>query len=272
MIVKELYKDLELQRLNTAVEASSRKEQYSEKVRFTPEECRKHLVNMVSNQRPLNRKKIARMAGDMKSGEFKLNGETLQETPDGKWLNGQHRFHACILAGVPFTSWVVRNVPPEVMNTIDTGKARYGYDVLAMHGVSSYASVAAVIAWIHKIRPEGGTLLNTDLSNESYIDWYDQHPEISDSVRLCAPFQKTLITSLAAALHWMFSQKSKMQADRFFCDMKSGSNLDANDPVLILRERLLKIKITREKVTQEDIPTLVIRAWNFRRNNKQTTK
>ena len=76
-----------------------------------------------------------------------LNGETVKIASDGTILDGQHRLYACIQAGVPFETVVIRGLPPEAQDTIDTGMARKFADQLALRGEVNTPLLAAITRW-----------------------------------------------------------------------------------------------------------------------------
>ena len=70
-------------------------------VTITPEMAVELLKHNHGN-RKINRANVRRIADDMLTGAYKLNGETLKLYEDGSLADGQHRLNACILANVPF--------------------------------------------------------------------------------------------------------------------------------------------------------------------------
>ena len=84
--------------------------------------------------RPLRTSCIERYADIIKRGQWELNGETIKFDTSGTLLDGQHRLSAVILAGMPIKSYVIRDLPRKVFDTLDTGKGRTGADVLSLRG------------------------------------------------------------------------------------------------------------------------------------------
>ena len=74
-----------------------------------------------TRNRPVRYTKVAQFARDMTAGKWMLNGETIKIASDGTILDGQHRLYACIQAEVPFETVVIRGLPMEAQDTIDTG-------------------------------------------------------------------------------------------------------------------------------------------------------
>src|SRR4051812_37258312 len=80
---------------------------------ITPKDAARMLAGMESN-RLKSPPHIAKLARDMKGGNWKVNGETIKLDHREKVIDGQHRLLACIQAGVSFQTWVISGVPNEV--------------------------------------------------------------------------------------------------------------------------------------------------------------
>jgi hypothetical protein len=89
-----------------------------ETVTFTPEMAAEALKNF-GMKRPLSNKYVARYAKDMADGNWGHTGAPVIQGTDGKWMDGQHRFEACVRSKTPFTTDVVYNVDPECIWKID---------------------------------------------------------------------------------------------------------------------------------------------------------
>lgn len=102
-------------------------------VTITPEIASEMLKHNVGN-RKINQANVKRIAEDMLAGDYKLNGETIKIYEDGTLADGQHRLTACVLANVPFQTYIVRNIKKDVLPTIDCGKTRGLVESLNMIG------------------------------------------------------------------------------------------------------------------------------------------
>lgn len=108
-------------------------------VTITPE-IAKAMLEVNNNNRGISPTNVQRMADDMLSGNFRLNGETIKVYEDGTLADGQHRLMACVTANVPFQTYIVRGIKKDVLPTIDAGKARNVVQSLNMTGcgINSY--------------------------------------------------------------------------------------------------------------------------------------
>lgn len=102
-------------------------------VTITPEMAEEMLKHNVAN-RKVNQANVNRIAADMITGNYKVNGETIKISPNHEILDGQHRLLACIKSGVSFKSYIVYNVEREAVGTIDMGKGRSVADSLNVMG------------------------------------------------------------------------------------------------------------------------------------------
>ena len=102
-------------------------------ITITPEMAEEMLTHNIAN-RKVNQANVNRIAADMATGNYKLNGETIKVAPNGEILDGQHRLLACIKSGMPFTTYIVYNVERKLVGTIDMGKGRSVADSLNVMG------------------------------------------------------------------------------------------------------------------------------------------
>lgn len=103
-------------------------------VTITPDIATKLLENN-QNNRPINLTRVKALAQDMLIGKWEVNGETIKIYEDGTLADGQHRLSACVMSGVPFQTYIVRNLHKEVLPTIDCGEKRSIVHGLKMKGI-----------------------------------------------------------------------------------------------------------------------------------------
>ena len=100
---------------------------------ITPQMAGQMLEKNIAN-RKVNQANVNRIAADMATGNYKVNGETIKISPNGEILDGQHRLLACVKSGMPFQTYVVYDVERETVGTIDMGKGRSVADSLNVMG------------------------------------------------------------------------------------------------------------------------------------------
>ena len=72
-------------------------------------------------------------------------------------------------------------------------------------------------------------------------------------------------------LHYLFSRKDPALADEFFVKLAQGTNLKDDDPIYLLRERLMRenLKGSRTRMVPREALALTIKAWNAKRKNEK---
>lgn len=95
--------------------------------------------------RIVRRDHLRALTSAMANGTWTLNGETIKIGTDNRILDGQHRLMACVVAGVPFRSWVVYDVPPDAVLTMNGGKPWNVSDFHSFHGERNAKKLAAAI-------------------------------------------------------------------------------------------------------------------------------
>jgi hypothetical protein len=244
--------------------------QYSEIVKVTPAMAKKFLAKS-KNVRNLVEDRAMSLANQMLRGFWELNGQTLKFDTEGNLTDGQHRCRACIMAGIPFETWVVYNVPSSI--NIDTGIMRTTSQLLGGEGYKDANKLAASVNYIYWFQLKkmftnvGGapTLCRTEA-----LQMIDRNPEIQESVRFTnktnAIFNRH---ALHAALHFLFAQRTDFDlASEFYAALITGENLNSMSPIYHLREKLLRHKQGLGKLSPNPYAGLIIKGWNYWFQNK----
>lgn len=122
---------------------------------ITPDMAAELLQRNVRN-RSVSRETVEAYARDMRNGSWVLNGESIKFNRLGELIDGQHRLHAIISAGVQATLFVIYDLPDgalengmTVMDTVDRGRTRSVADQLRIqHGFKDSHVIASVCASI----------------------------------------------------------------------------------------------------------------------------
>lgn len=237
---------------------------------ITPELARRWLGNNPTN-RKISQARVDQYARSMTASQWQANGEAIKLDVDGALLDGQHRLAACIKAGVSFDSLVISSLPREVFVTLDTGAKRSHADLLSIQGTKHAAAVAGAIRWVVAYR-KGllATGKGIKLHATEVIQFVETNPDLIVSVNRAYPASKVLAPSLGGALHYLFSEKDREAADRFFADLANGANLAETDAVLALRKKLLTARSSRYKPAISEVFSWCIRSWDRRRKDLET--
>jgi len=234
------------------------------------------LLESNSLNRNIRDHKVTQYATSMKQGRWVVNGESIKVSKTGRLLDGQHRLWACVEAETDFKTYLVTGLADEVFSTIDTGLPRDAATVVGIAGYKNANIQTAAARWIYgfktkQAKHKAGTA-GLQLMQDQLLQLVASYqPRLSESVSYCMKLRTVGFPAVFAALHYLISEHSPEEADAFIDDVASGANLDAGDPVLKLRERLLARKHSndpRHKVTSIVAMNLVVRAWNARKEGR----
>lgn len=236
----------------------------------TPEMAEEWLEQNLDHNRAVRQSKVEEYARDMAEGCWAVNGDAIRFNGDGTLIDGQHRLWACIEAGVSFRTVVIRGVPTEAYATIDRGRKRSVADVLSARGVSRYTKVHTICRtlwmWQHgyldrdRPRPTDREVLAT----------FDDHPDTERWAIWATRLRKVISRpTLGAALVYIFKEVStEADAQEFAESLHAGAGLTRDDPLLLLRDRLVRDKDAKESLKRRDWMALFIKTWNYRREGR----
>lgn len=251
---------------------------YAETVDVTPEMARNWLARGGKN-RNLRHHLIDRYARDIKTGRWSENGEAIKISRTGRILDGQHRLHAVIRAKRTVRMLIVHNVADEAQATMDSGAKRTASDALALSGVKNSPNVASVarraLAWErsnHTLVERKGS----SVSHPEILEFVSDTPSIHTAVESMQKHQKTMPmgVALASFCFWVCASLDHDYATLFFESLASGAQLRENDPILLLRNTLIRLRTPRhtERVSESYIVALTFKAWNFHRTGREVTQ
>lgn len=236
----------------------------------TPDLAYEWLKRNRKNRR-LRQRRIDGYARQMSIGRWKLNGETIVFDRNGNLIQGQHRLHACIKAGVPFTTLIVRGVEADVFSTLDQHGKRTTADNFDLVGEVNSAVLAAAATKL--VLYERGLLYtggagDRDVSVEDALEALDRHSNLRESVQVARSVGRLAPPSMLTTLHYLFAGNDHELAGWFFNALATGEKLRKTDAVYLLRERLIFNGASKARLREKDLAALVIKAWNAHRSGK----
>ena len=234
----------------------------------TPDMAEKWLQTNYDN-RPLISSVIEHYARLIRKGSWKLNGETIKFDTDLRVLDGQHRLYGCIEADGSFLTDIRCGLERSCFDTIDSGRKRSSSDVLYLAGERSTHVLASALGWVWRIQSKAvqntsrpaSTELRTLLENNSGI---------RESVQIVQPLRTLTSVSLAAALHYLFSQSDPVKVQEFTERLIDGVGLSDDSPIYLLRERLRSNRSAKAHISTVEVAALIIKAWNFFKEDRKT--
>lgn len=244
----------------------------AEVTKITPALAKDWILNNVRN-RHLREDLVRHYAGAIRRGEWTENGEAIKFDPDDNLLDGQHRLMAVCLAGIPITSLVIWGVPATAQDTLDIGAKRTLADVLELRKEPHPITLAAALSLLWQLEGDhvdfsGKRQIRP--SNQQALTLLAKHPNLRGSLKVGEAVRRRtpLHPSIAAALHYQFSQIDETDAKDFFEKLQSGAHLNEDDPVLVLRQTLMRLQQREVRYSRIRLTALVIKAWNRYRDGE----
>lgn len=209
----------------------------AEKVLVSPDLAREWLEKYNQRNRPLREAVVDRYAEQMKSDEWQETGDTVKFGADGLLYDGQHRLSAVVRSGRTVTLWVVRGLASSAREAIDMGEARRAFDNLAItDGLS--------------VSPEDRTWL-TAIARHVYGVHHKLTVSVARAVlaaygpglkiarEVFKGHQRGLCrASYVGAFIFAYRKEGEPVAE-LMRRFRDGANLDAKDPILLLRNSMM---------------------------------
>jgi len=238
----------------------------------TPQEAREWLDTKNSRNRPVSENAVAKYAQEMKDGRWKDNGQPILFGESKQLLNGQHRLLACLRSNKPFITSITWGVPDEVFDTIDDANSRSLADVLHIKGETSSNLLSAGLRflWIYtRGEIERRDLRKGQIATKPLLEaTLEKHPKMRQSVKFYSMLKQRpggllIPAGMAIGLHYLFSLVDETKADEFFTRLQSGLELTDDNPIYILRNRLIAgQKEASTKLTPPAMYYYVVISWN----------
>lgn len=242
-----------------------------EVVLVTPDIAAEWLTHNTHNRnaKPTNIKKFAE---DMTNGEWQWTGEPIRFAVDGTLLDGQNRLYAIIESGVTIPLLVIRGLPREAQDAIDTGAARKLHDILKLRGEANASALAALlritVAWELGMRRASN---HNAIPHSRCIHFLDDHPELRE---LLTPSRSVadssgLPASVVGLVWWVTSQIDAEDAEFFFRRLGDGQGLVKGDPIYELRRTVQESRNVRGERNRTWLLAITIKAWNSYRKGEK---
>lgn len=228
--------------------------------------------------RTISAPRVAALAAQMTAGQWNSNShQGIAFRVDGVLSDGQHRLTACVNSGKPFTTLVTYGQPHDVFAVLDQGTQRTGAHILQAAGlyVPSVNHMAAaarqlIILSSVDISPnEAARAFNKAL----LVPFVRAHNDaLTIAVRRARTAAQAIsnripVTPLAAAL-FLIAKNADPSRIEVFCEaLGKGASLEADSPVLVLRNALIGGGAAHGYRAVDDrsraITASIINAWNL---------
>lgn len=237
------------------------------------------LLGQNTRNRKVSKANYGKVLEAMSNGEWELNGEAIKVARDGRILDGQHRLLVSAENDLTFTTLIVYGLPDDTQDTMDTGKSRTIADVLAINGYQRSAVLAAVVTGILRWERWGlraATYQGASayqVTAKQVMARMENEPSLTELLPTAARMRKAGLNSkIAGILYYVFSSIDQEDADDFFSKLETGESLERGNPILVLRETLLRLRTSvKGQVASGYTAALTIKAWNKYRNGEEAT-
>ena len=238
------------------------------KINMTPKKSQQILDKHNDNNRHIRDSHVASLASEMKSGNWRLNGETIIFDENGQLMDGQHRLAAVVKSGKTIEMLVVRGVEREAMRTIDRGKSRSLADVIGLAGYPYSTALASAYRQIHLYKKRGGfTLANlkSSLSTTKALKYIKNNPDMVEAIELykAVPQNAMIGRGVFVTLHHLLPQERYATLNKFYNRAQLGIGItSASCPTSVFREKLMRMKIERDPLGAQKVMYLTAAYYN----------
>lgn len=244
------------------------------KTLITPSMAKALLEKNISN-RKVRELKVKQYAEEMLSGNWKSDTfEFIKISKTGKLIDGQHRLMAIIKAGIELPMQVAYNVPDDVKSVLDTGINRSTSDVFRIDGIKNATSLPPIIKTYNRFKNEKNSRNSVNyLTNMESLDEYYSNPEFwqmvfKKSKQWYEKFAMVISHSLIGGFYAYTYSIDENEAELFF-DQLCGNVIVTNNTINLLRNTLIKDRVSTKKLPKEVIHIYLIKTWNAFRLNKE---
>lgn len=228
----------------------------TETVLITPELAEQYLEKNGVN-RNISAVRVSAYSSDISAGRWKFNPAPITFSVSGKLLDGQHRLHAIIRAGIAVEMQVTRGVPDESMDVIDSGKARTPGDVLKIEGVKESNNAAAIAKMILAHRAGFRSIMSdgaaAGLSGSTRIEVLEfvranlhMIDDLVSRARIIYEAGRIRLLKLSEIAFFLHTLEPEEKADEFMSKVIGGIGLNEHTPELALRRILERVRFHQQ--------------------------
>lgn len=251
--------------------AEGKRRHFAQFIEITPS-----IANYMLQKNPDNRDDksflVTRIANTIENDTFECNGESVVISSCGHLNDGQHRLMAVVRTGKSIKTLVAFGLPRATRESIDsTQSSRSAADYLKMQGVSNPGDVSRIASVLRLVDVQGsyvGSMIQLSTETAAYGLEHLEEIEAATKVVTKAGGRSLLNYQSICALYVLFSRAAGEDlARQFIMRLQSGAGLAATSPIYVLRERLLRAKISARstgfgKHYINEMMELIIRGWN----------
>lgn len=219
-----------------------------------------------TQNRPLDKNRVAHYARQMAEGRWHETAETLQFGMSGNLIDGQHRLHALVRAdetrpGLTLVFQVARGVADSAFSVIGQGKTRTAADALSLAGFTDTRNLAASASFHRRAQEQNWALGLSD--NEALLEYVRAHPALIECIPFTSVVSRVVLrpTLFAALSAHAIERGVPMEQLSIFADsVRSGVNLSVDSPALALRNWAMLQRANQRAVPNPEQAFVIFRA------------
>jgi len=229
------------------------------------------MLEKLQSQRRLISNHVAFLAREIKEGRWWINGDTLRFSRT-RLLDGQHRLHAVIQAGIGIWALVVEEIEDDAYDSIDTGRNRQAGDVLYGLGYGQGFLVAATARFLYYYDKKVALDSGFKVSNHEVVETVRKYPFIKFIGEYLTHAKTMRASSIACALVLISKRVGREQTMFYAEKLAIGAELKADDPIRFFRDKWMIQKAHRDSRTARVIwIATCIKTYNAWLSGKKAT-
>lgn len=231
----------------------------------TPEQALEWLTHN-DNNRSISKKHVALLAGMMSRNEYHFVGDPIRFDVDGRLLDGQHRLNAIIESETSHKMIVVSGLTPDSQVYMDAGRKRSPGDQMTVALGIRNGNQAAAIVRNYIMWRDGVFLSNTrTVGIPEIVNWAEANEDLlvdaTTRARRIASVKVPTSVAVSGAVYLAAHKVNPEDAETFWDRLADGVDLEANNPILTLRNGIIR-RAKRDRWTRVEEWAYYVRAWN----------
>jgi hypothetical protein len=241
------------------------------RVELIGKERAEYYLSLNRKNRPIKINRVQQYINEINNGSWKENtGESIKISNKGFLIDGQHRLTAISKTDKFINFLVVYDLEESIFDVLDSGRVRGATDVFALEGVKNYVGTSSIIRSYLSFKNgsyyDSTATANIKFTNASLLTEYKKNPLFYDNITLISKryresFNSVLEVKTIGALFILFGESSEQLRDIFF-DEFLGSLNSNNKSILMLKNVLIKDKVSNKKLTPKVKIAYIIKTWN----------
>lgn len=240
------------------------------------------LATANTRNRPIDQSRIDEYTREMLTGQWRIADSALAFDREGVLLNGQHRLRAVVKSRTTQTFIVLEGADPEDQHVMDVGKARKAGQQLHIQGWRNSTAAAAIVRALLRWHAGDFTIRfrPTIAEISTFANSHAARLEVATdtAMRVCrqVPLSRALVGAVAFTAYDLAVERPTdlpaAHVQAFFDSLETGANMPANHPIIVLRNRAVRVKIDKLRWTELEQLYALVRTWNADRKGERYSK